>query len=466
MKRFFLLLLTALICVGLCSCNLLPLLPFALLAGSDATEAPEYTDMPLSGGGVEPGLHEDEYGYLILNRPEYVRSANYEPKNALMSYQTLPDDRARALYEKIYDACFCLSDEPNEDFDDEYDLRPMPLESMDYDYFEIETALAAVLFDHPEIFWMSMNFDIYDYESSGRSEAVFHTYFKAAEIVGMMEKLGGALEDFYSHLPPDLSPYEREVYIYSYIIDNCAYDYGVEDDAYSDSHPRLYNLVGMLVDHTAVCEGYARAFDYLCSSVGVETVCITGIEEDDEEALHIWNAVQLDDEWYLCDVTWDDWDENGDETDVFLYLNIDDKTMSLDHTTDKTYYEITEDEYWELSTYINTFIPAHCDATAYSYILRESVHLDRIDVDALAEGMVKAAEQKAAVLMVYADPAAFTTSELAEELFEGDQPYYEAMDAANAMLDGVQLDSRWDASYYEEPERNLIVFELNYKWYL
>lgn len=462
MKRLIALILTILITAALCSCDLFSV--GNILRRFTGETRPVYTDMPLSGGGVEPGFHEDENGFLILNRPEYVKSAQYDPLTTPYSYQQLRSQRQKELYDDIYDGCFCLSDQPNEEFEGEYDLRPILLDSMDYSYMEVEEVLAAVLADHPEIFWMSMDFDIYDYKADNESEVVLHTDYKADEVITMMNQLNDSLKEIYSQLLPNLSPYEREVYVYSYIINTCVYDTAVEDsDEYSDSHPRLYNLCGVLVDKLAVCEGYARAFDYLCSSIGVDTVCITGIEEDDVDALHIWNAVLLDDEWYLCDATWDDWDEEEDVTDAYLYLNLDDATMSLDHTVDKTYAELSEDEYWELSSYINTFVPESCTATTYSYILRESVYLDSISVDRLCEGMVKAAENHRDSLMVCVDPEVYTPEQAAEKLFTGDQPYYQAMDLANTRLLGVQLDADSDAAYYEEDDRNLLVFELNYR---
>ena len=460
MKRLFTLFLTILIPAALCSCNLSPLSDVLRELGDETL--PVFDDLPLSGEGVQAGFHEDDYGYLILNRPAYVGSELYEPLNTPFSYRQLSTESQRSLYDKIYDGCFCLSDVQNQEFLNEYNMRPIALDRADATYPFVEEALAAVLADHPEIFWMSMDFDLFDIKG-GKSELVLHTDYKAAEIVKMMEELNNSLKEFYTSMPAGLSPYEREVYIYKSIIDNCVYDAAVDSsDDYGIEHPRLYNLCGVLVDRKAVCEGYTRAFDYLCGSVGVECVSITGIEDNDEDALHIWNAVRLDENWYLCDLTWDDWDEEEGIADAYLYLNLDDKTMSLDHTTDKTYAELSEDEYWSLKSYVNTFVPSPCEATTYSYIRRESVYLDEISVDKLSEGMMKAAASRKAALMVTVDPDVMTLEQAAEKLFAGDQPYFLAIDRANERLDGVRIDAESDAVYYDYPERNLLVFELTY----
>lgn len=461
MKRLIALFLTILITAALSSCAV-PSLSDMMREFSGET-LPVYSDMPLSGEDVQAGYHTDDYGYLILNRPEYVKAEGYDSLNTPFSYQQLRTERQRSLYDRIYDGCFCLSDVQNEELSNEYDMRPIAIDRADATYPLVEEVLAAVLADHPEIFWMSMDFDLFDIKG-GTSELVLHTDYKAAEVVRMMEELDNSLKEFYSAVPAGLSPYEREVYIYKHLIDNCVYDTAVDDsDDYGAAHPRLYNLCGVLVDRKAVCEGYTRAFDYLCGSVGVECVSVTGIEDNDEDALHIWNAVRLDDEWYLCDVTWDDWDEEEGTADAYLYLNLDEKTMSLDHTTDKTYAQLSEEEYWNLKSYVNTFVPSPCDATTYSYIEREGVYLDSISVDRLSEGMVKAAMSQKASLMVTVDPDVMTLEQATEKLFEGDQPYFLAIDQANEALDGVRIDAESDAVYYDYPERNLLVFELIYR---
>jgi hypothetical protein len=72
---------------------------------------------------------------------------------------------------------------------------------------------------------------------------------------------------------------------------------------------------------------------------------------------------ELDGEWYMADVTWDDPDNEEEIGDAYVYLNITDQVMALDHTTDKTYAQITDDEYGLLECYINNYLlitEMHC----------------------------------------------------------------------------------------------------------
>lgn len=61
-----------------------------------------------------------------------------------------------------------------------------------------------------------------------------------------------------------------------------------------------------------VCQGYANLFEALSESVGIETYVVSGYSKGygyaDRKKLensdHAWNAVKVDDNWYLLDPTW------------------------------------------------------------------------------------------------------------------------------------------------------------------
>ena len=61
---------------------------------------------------------------------------------------------------------------------------------------------------------------------------------------------------------------------------------------------------------TAVCDGYARLFKVLCDYTGVEAVVIQGYGRVQGQGdgkfrtNHTWNAVKIDSDWQLLDVTW------------------------------------------------------------------------------------------------------------------------------------------------------------------
>jgi len=79
---------------------------------------------------------------------------------------------------------------------------------------------------------------------------------------------------------------------------------------------------GALVEGTAVCEGYAKAFKMLCDAADIPCVIVTGTGITSKTAAggenHMWNYVQMEDgKWYAVDVTWDD-QPDGIRRDFFL----------------------------------------------------------------------------------------------------------------------------------------------------
>ncbi|HTB07207.1 MAG TPA: transglutaminase domain-containing protein [Bacteroidia bacterium] len=62
----------------------------------------------------------------------------------------------------------------------------------------------------------------------------------------------------------------------------------------------------------AVCIGYSTLLKDMCNSIGIECEVITGwskvdpveIGQKTKETTHAWNAVKLNGNWYLTDVTW------------------------------------------------------------------------------------------------------------------------------------------------------------------
>lgn len=79
------------------------------------------------------------------------------------------------------------------------------------------------------------------------------------------------------------------------------YDYIKKATTYSKTED-MYSAYGTLIDHQSVCNGYALAFYRLGKQAGLDVVCISGRGHNEP---HLWNAVKLNGQYYLCDVTWD-----------------------------------------------------------------------------------------------------------------------------------------------------------------
>lgn len=115
-------------------------------------------------------------------------------------------------------------------------------------------------------------------------------YERCAEIIGR-------------YITDGMSDYEKELAIYQWLTRNVAYDWSHQDP--SKTTPRSsYQPYGALVEGTAVCLGFATAFQLLMDMVGVECITVVGAAYKSAED-HAWNMVKLDGEWYCVDATWD-----------------------------------------------------------------------------------------------------------------------------------------------------------------
>lgn len=76
----------------------------------------------------------------------------------------------------------------------------------------------------------------------------------------------------------------------------------------TEKNKNRFEIYGALHDQRAVCEGYARSFKYLMEKVGVPCVLVSGTGNNSEgkSESHAWNYMQVNNQWYAVDVTWDD----------------------------------------------------------------------------------------------------------------------------------------------------------------
>lgn len=67
----------------------------------------------------------------------------------------------------------------------------------------------------------------------------------------------------------------------------------------------------VLTEKVAICDGYSRLFKTLCDYANIKSEIVTGYIRwysdpigEQTKRIHAWNAVQIDDRWYLLDATW------------------------------------------------------------------------------------------------------------------------------------------------------------------
>lgn len=136
--------------------------------------------------------------------------------------------------------------------------------------------------------------------------------------------------------------YDKLRYINNYIVDHCEYfSPAVKSPA---SFPIAFTSYGCLIEGQAVCEGYANSVQLLCEMMGIPCIKVPGSAYGGD---HIWNAVYLDDKWWMLDVTFNDpigQQDNRDRWSYFL-LDIDSFNQKGTHIYDQDAYELSKEIY-------------------------------------------------------------------------------------------------------------------------
>jgi hypothetical protein len=134
----------------------------------------------------------------------------------------------------------------------------------------------------------------------------------------------------------------KVVAIAKWIIKNLEYDYGNMDNATDIARA----TPSVLKRKKAVCEGYMNLFEALCKASNIQAVSIKGYTDDekrkkDPKVNHGWNAVKINGQWYLMDITWAD---NGDDYDDIVdeYLWSDPIVFLKKHFPENAFWQLLE----------------------------------------------------------------------------------------------------------------------------
>ena len=106
---------------------------------------------------------------------------------------------------------------------------------------------------------------------------------------------------------------DKVVVIYQWMFKNLEYDFeSVVNERKGFPEPDSFQQPAIAIRRKkAVCDGYAQIFRDLCLLNDVFATCIVGYTAfndltDSAQVLHAWNAVRVNDNWYLMDVCWED----------------------------------------------------------------------------------------------------------------------------------------------------------------
>lgn len=213
--------------------------------------------------------------------------------------------------------------------------------------------------DHPELFFLD-GYTMSKYTANDEVTALYFSgrYTKSREESrDLQERVDDCVDECLAGMPDTPDEYEKAKYIYEYLIQNTEYDTNAPDNQ---------NICSVFLNGRSVCQGYAKAAQYLLKQAGIECALISGTVKGGEP--HAWNLMKLNGKWCYMDATWGDASYREADGEVrtgginYDYLGADDGQMN------RTHHAVT-----------NLTLPA-CDSLENFYYVREGNYLTGNDM--------------------------------------------------------------------------------------
>lgn len=198
----------------------------------------------------------------------------------------------------------------------------------------IDTIFQSVLLDHPELFFV----EGYSYTKYTTDNQLTKITFRGTYTVDLetaenrKNEIDAQVARILAGISSEANDYTKVKYVYDTLISETDYDLNAADNQ---------NIYSIFVNHKTVCQGYAKATQYLLNCLGVETQLCLGRVESGEA--HAWNLVKIDGNYYYVDTTWGDasyqtLNETGTSSAKpeisYDYLNVTSKDLFRTHSLD------------------------------------------------------------------------------------------------------------------------------------
>ena len=314
-------------------------------------------------------LRDEDSGAVSARELEDVEQAPAEAVDGLKEEQTqaFHYNRLSESEQKLYGEILYILQQRLED-----------IQISTTDSGEVEKVFQCVLNDHPEIFYVEgYTLTRYALGEELKMMTLSGTYSMTPETIEAKKQLiDSYVNQCFASLPTgEGSQYAIARYVYEYLIENTEYDAGAPDNQ---------NICSVFITHRSVCQGYAKATQYLLQKAGIEATLIMGTVQNGEG--HAWNLVKLDGENYFMDTTWGDASYQMTEGSVqnagslppinYDYLCVTTGQLSKTHT-------------------IEEVVPVPvCTAMTDNYYVREGLYFTEFSKDRIADVFARAYERQ------------------------------------------------------------------------
>lgn len=225
----------------------------------------------------------------------------------------------------------------------------------------VDKVFQCVMNDHPDIYYCAA----YKIEKQLRNNQVVRITFMpnyhmtAEEVQENQKKVDSYVQQCIAGAPGTSGQYEKVKYVYEYIIRNTEY---------VPNSVNNQNICSVFIGRQSVCQGYAKAAQYILSQMGIEITLAYGSVDGE---LHSWNLVCVDGEYYYMDPTWGDAGYVRPGSEMTAAAGPEDVNYE--------YFLITTQQLTKTHV-INNIVPLPaCVATRNNYYVREGLYFTSYD---------------------------------------------------------------------------------------
>ena len=206
----------------------------------------------------------------------------------------------------------------------------------------VQNAVYGARYARPDIFWTGGFTVSTDYSTTTVECDSVHDLDEDA-LAEMKANMDKSLDEVVKEASGGSTDFDKLLLIHDKLIEICDYDHAAAEASESEDIGFAGSSYGCLVEHMAVCEGYAQAFALAAQKMGFECGMVCGdawIENDKRYEKHAWNYVKVDGKYYWLDVTWD---ENTTELEskyipMHKFFMLDDSRFMKGRTVDEDVY--------------------------------------------------------------------------------------------------------------------------------
>ena len=250
---------------------------------------------------------------IIQERKEAEETRTYEPEQPDETQTTESPTQTEEMQElrkvsELYYAYHCLDREKQQVYLEMLDALTriesgVHLSTLDKSILDV--VFACVMNDHPELFYVE-GYQFTEYMTDAVvTEITFSgTYSMTAEEIGQTQLLiVQRLRDCFAQIPLNEDEYNTVKYLYEWLINNTEYDKTAENNQ---------NICSVFLQGKSVCQGYAKAMQYMLQQAGIQCLLVTGFTNGER---HGWNLVRVNGNYYYLDPTWGDASYTSNGTD-------------------------------------------------------------------------------------------------------------------------------------------------------